>query len=141
MIAGVFCFSFFSPPYLFTSFFWARRCLIGVGIENGSRGRGGQGVVFLLGVGVEEGYIGTFPSPNWDGGEGWEEAVDMASSVTYVCSVTYMREQRIVFVKRTLAYLALRIIWGRRVWSSGREGGKRGYRRSGWLRAGLISFN
>ena len=87
--------------------------------------------MLLLGVGVEEGYIGTFPSPNWDGGEGWEEAVHMPTSVTYV------REERFIFVKRTLAYLVVSIIWGRRGRSSGREGGKRGYRRSGWVRAGL----
>jgi len=40
----------------------------------------------------------------WGGGEGWEEAVDMPASVSYVA------EEHFFFVERALAHLALGVL-------------------------------
>jgi len=60
------------------------------------------------------------PDPNWEGGEGWEEAVHMPSCVTYVA------EEYFMFVKWTLPYLAVSIIRApeRGEQGSGGEGGR-----------------
>ena len=43
----------------------------------------------------------------WNSGEGWEKAVHMPSGVAYVT------QEHLVFVKRTLTYLALGVVrWG-----------------------------
>jgi len=53
-----------------------------------------------------------------DGGEGWEETVHMPSCFTHIT------EEPFKFVKRTLIYLAVSMIRGRRGRGSvGREGG------------------
>ena len=54
----------------------------------------------------------------WDGGKGWEKAVHMLSYDTYVTKKHFM------FVKWTLTYLAVNIIWWRRGQDSGGEGGR-----------------
>jgi len=80
-------------------FFWGflGRCSIRVRV-NTEWGRVGGGV-------VGPGQRG-MPKPIWDGGEGWEEAVHMPSSVTYVT------EKHFFFVKKALACLALGILGG-----------------------------
>jgi len=54
----------------------------------------------------------------WDGGKGWEKAVYKPSCVTNV------KKKHFMFVKRTLTYLAVNIIWWRRGQDSGGEGGR-----------------
>jgi len=61
------------------------------------------------------------PNPNWVGGEGWEEAVHMPTSVAYVT------EEHCILVKGAFAYLALGIIGGEAVIGIG--GGGYGCRR------------
>jgi len=68
--------------------------------------------------------VHTFPGPNWDGGEGWEEVVHTPSCVAYV---TKAREH-FMLVKWTLNILAVSLIRGRGKWGSGGEGGRGGYR-------------
>jgi len=53
-----------------------------------------------------------------DGGKGWEKVDHMISCVTYVTKKHFM------FVKRTLTYLVVNIIWWRRGQDSGGEGGR-----------------
>ena len=59
--------------------------------------------MLLSGVGGGEGYIGKIAF-----GEGWEVTVYMPSYVTYVT------KEHFIFIKRTLTYLALSIIQGRK---------------------------
>jgi len=51
-------------------------------------------------------YTRGIPDRSWDGGEGWEEAVHMPASVTYVT------EEHLVIVKGAFACLALVILGG-----------------------------
>ena len=46
--------------------------------------RGSGGVAVDPGMRGREGYKGIFPYPSWDGSEGGEEAVHIATGVTYV---------------------------------------------------------
>ena len=57
-----------------------------------------------LGQRGEGGTTEAFSGPMWDGGEGWEEAVDMPSHVTYVA------EEHVFFVERSLAHLPLGVL-------------------------------
>jgi len=66
----------------------------------------------------EEGCpLGAFLDPSWDGGEGWEEAVHMPTSVTYVT------EEHFSSIKVALAYLTLGVrVWEGLPWGLGGGG-------------------
>ena len=54
----------------------------------------------------------------WDGGKGWAEVVHMPFCVTYVT------KKHLMFVKPTLTYLAVNIVWWRRGQDSCGKGGR-----------------
>ena len=79
--------------------------LIRVEIEN--LGRKAKVSCCYLGLGVTQVALGSFPGSIWDDSKGWEKAYHILSCVTFVT------EEHLMFVKRTLTYLAMDIVrWG-----------------------------
>jgi len=114
-------FGVFPPFFFFVSpLFWARRCLVGVGIDNG----GEEAKVLLSGVGGDEVYIGDIYKSKlgcWRG-VGGESRYGI---VRYVC------HRGAVYVRQTDSHI-LGSEW-RRERGSGGEGWRGGsrYRKSG----------
>jgi len=86
--------------------------------QNREWGKEGKSVVWRFRVGGGAGFIGGISRSQLGGGEGWEKAVHMQSCVTYV------RNEHFMFVKRTLTYLTVNIIWWRREQDSGGDAGR-----------------